>query len=135
MAGTAVRKRMRTTLVIVPCLWMLLLPASGATAQSSGEYQLLAHDIFKQLIETNTTDSAGNVTAAAEAMATRLREAGFPEKDLQVAGARENKKNLVVRYRGSGARKPILFIGHLDVVEARREDWTVDPFIFVEQDG
>src|SRR5438105_1074537 len=134
MAGTAARKRTRT-MVIVPCLWVLLLPASSATVQSSGEYQRLGHDILKQLIETNTTDSVGNVTAAAEAMATRLREAGFPEKDLQVAGARENKKNLVVRYRGSGARKPILFIGHLDVVEARREDWTVDPFIFVEQDG
>jgi acetylornithine deacetylase/succinyl-diaminopimelate desuccinylase-like protein len=105
-------------------------PAAGAPQ----EYQRLAHDIFKQLIEINTTDSAGNVTSAAEAMAKRLREAGFDEPDIQIAGPRENKKNLVVRYHGSGARKPVLFIGHLDVVEARREDWTVDPFIFLEKD-
>jgi acetylornithine deacetylase/succinyl-diaminopimelate desuccinylase-like protein len=109
--------------------------ASEASALAPQEYQRQAHDIFKQLIEINTTDSAGNVTSAADAMAKRLREAGFEEKDLQIAGPRENKKNLVVRYHGSGARKPVLFIGHLDVVEARREDWTVDPFIFLEQDG
>jgi acetylornithine deacetylase/succinyl-diaminopimelate desuccinylase-like protein len=75
------------------------------------------------------------VTTAVEAMAKRLRESGFPEKDIQIAGPRENKKNLVVRYHGSGARKPILFIGHLDVVEARREDWTTDPFQFVEKEA
>src|SRR4029077_9870049 len=70
-----------------------------------------------------------------EAMAVRLHESGFSENDIQIAGARENKKNIVVRYRGSGARKPILFIGHLDVVEARREDWSFDPFVFLEKDG
>jgi acetylornithine deacetylase/succinyl-diaminopimelate desuccinylase-like protein len=95
----------------------------------------LAHEIFKQLIEINTTDSVGNVTAAAEAMAARLRDAGFPEQDVQVAGPTDRKKNLVVRLHGTGKRKPILFIGHLDVVEARREDWTTDPFQFVEKDG
>ncbi|HEX3543751.1 MAG TPA: M20/M25/M40 family metallo-hydrolase [Candidatus Acidoferrum sp.] len=95
----------------------------------------LAHDIFKQLVEINTTDSVGNVTIAAEAMAKRLREAGFADKDVIVAGPSEKKKNVVVRFHGSGKRKPILFIGHLDVVEARREDWTTDPFQFVEKDG
>jgi len=109
--------------------------ASEVSALAPQVYQRLAHDIYKQLIEINTTDSVGNVTSAAEAMAKRLREAGFDEKDIQIAGPRENKKNLVVRYHGSGARKPVLFIGHLDVVEARREDWTVDPFIFLEKDG
>ena len=108
--------------------------ANEPAARAPQEYQRLAHDIFKQLIEINTTDSAGNVTSAAEAMAKRLREAGFDEQDIQIAGPRENKRNLVVRYPGSGARKPVLFIGHLDVVEARREDWTVDPFIFLEKD-
>src|SRR5260370_19223275 len=112
----------------------ILLGINGAAAQAPAEYQRLAHDIFKQLIEINTTDSAGNVTSAAEAMAKHLREAGFDEQDIQIAGPRENKRNLVVRYHGSGARKPVLFIGHLDVVEARREDWTVDPFIFLEKD-
>jgi acetylornithine deacetylase/succinyl-diaminopimelate desuccinylase-like protein len=110
------------------------LAANEPAARAPEEYQRLAHDIFKQLIEINTTDSAGNVTSAAEAMAKRLREAGFDEPDIQIAGPRENKKNLVLRYHGSGARKPVLFIGHLDVVEARREDWTVDPFIFLEKD-
>lgn len=94
-----------------------------------------ARAIFKQLIEINTTESSGNVTKAAEEMATRLREAGFPDKDVIVAGPDERKKNLVVRFRGTGQRPPILFIGHLDVVEARREDWSMDPFQFIEQDG
>jgi acetylornithine deacetylase/succinyl-diaminopimelate desuccinylase-like protein len=111
------------------------IAASSARAQAPAEYQKLSHDIFRQLIEINTTDSVGNVTTAAEAMAKRLREAGFAEKDIQIAGPRENKKNLVLRYHGSGARKPILFIGHLDVVEARREDWTTDPFQFVEKES
>ena len=97
----------------------------------------LAVDIFKQLIEINTTDSVGSVTAAAEAMAQRFRDAGFPESDIQVLGPTSNdhKKNVVVRLHGSGKRKPVLLIGHLDVVEARREDWTTDPFQFVEKDG
>src|SRR5258707_8579677 len=112
-----------------------LQSANEPAARAPQEYQRLAHDIFKQLIEINTTDSAGNVTSAAEAMAKRLREAGFDEPDIQIAGPRENKKNLVVRFHGSGARKPVLFMGHLDVVEARREDWTVDPFVFSEKDG
>jgi len=108
---------------------------NGAAAQTRTEYQQLAHDIIRQLIEINTTDSVGNVTTAAEAMAKRLREAGFDEKDIQTAGPRDNKKNLIVRYHGTGRRKPVLFIGHLDVVEARREDWTTDPFTLVEKDG
>jgi len=110
-----------------------MLTTNGADAQTRTEYQQLAHDIIRQLIEINTTDSVGNVTTAAEAMAKRLREAGFEEKDIQTAGPRGNKKNLIVRYHGTGARKPVLFIGHLDVVEARREDWTTDPFVFVEK--
>jgi acetylornithine deacetylase/succinyl-diaminopimelate desuccinylase-like protein len=97
----------------------------------------LALDIFKQLIEINTTDSVGNVSTAAEAMAKRFRDAGFPDSDIQVLGPSSNdkKKNVVVRLHGSGKHKPVLLIGHLDVVEARREDWTTDPFQFVEKDG
>ena len=95
----------------------------------------LAHDIYKQLIEINTTDSVGSVTAASEAMAKRFRDAGFPESDIQVLGPNDRKKNVVVRLHGSGKHKPVLLIGHLDVVEARREDWTTDPFEFVEKDG
>ena len=106
--------------------------AQGSTSASVDQ---IAHDIFKELIEINTTDSVGNVTTAAEAVQKRLREAGFADKEMILAGPNEKKKNLVVRLHGAGKRKPVLFIGHLDVVEARREDWTTDPFRFVEKDG
>lgn len=95
----------------------------------------LALDVFKQLIEINTADSVGSVTAASEAVAQRFRDAGFPESDIHLVGATDKTKNLVVRLRGTGKRKPILLIGHLDVVEARREDWTTDPYQFVVKDG
>src|SRR5262249_20641643 len=77
----------------------------------------------------------GNVTTASEAMAQRLRDAGFSGSDLHILGPNDRKKNLVARIHGSGKHKPVLLIGHLDVVEARREDWTTDPFQFVEKDG
>src|SRR5438552_12895702 len=104
-------------------------------AQSQDQTRQLSRNIFKQLIEINTTDSVGNVTTAAEAMARRLRDGGFAETDIKVAGPNERKKNLVARLRGTGKRKPILFIGHLDVVEALRADWSTDPFEFIEKDG
>jgi acetylornithine deacetylase/succinyl-diaminopimelate desuccinylase-like protein len=97
--------------------------------------QRLAREIFQQLIEINTTDSAGDCTAAANAMAGRLKAAGFPEEDLKVLGPQPRKGNLVARLRGTGARKPILLLAHLDVVEAKREDWSFDPFKFLEKDG
>lgn len=111
----------------------LLVP--NATAQLDATNKHLAHDIFKQLIEINTTDSVGNVTTASEAMAQRFRDAGFSDKDIYIGGPNDRKKNLVVRLHGSGAHKPVLLIGHLDVVEANRKDWTTDPFRFVEKDG
>lgn len=104
-------------------------------AALSPEHQA-ARDIFKQLIEINTTDTpAGNVTAAAEAMAARFRAAGFPAEDIHVDGPLPNKKNLVVRLHGRGTGKPILFIAHLDVVQALSQDWSMDPFKFNEVDG
>src|ERR1700682_341687 len=121
---------MKSTLLL-----LLMTLSTTAVAQTPLEPQALAHSIFKELIEINTTDSVGNVTLAAEAVAKRLREAGFPERDVIVAGPNERKKNLGVRIHGTGQRKPILFIGHLDVVEARRDDWTTDPFQLVEKDG
>ena len=95
----------------------------------------LAHAILKQLIEINTTDSVGNVTSAAQAMAQRFRAAGFAGGDVVVAGPNERKKNLVVRLHGTGRHRPVLLMGHLDVVEARREDWSTDPFKLIEKDG
>src|ERR1700686_2071969 len=99
-----------------------------------GQQQQLARDIFKQLIEINTTDSVGDNTQAAEAIAARFRAAGFPEGDIRVLGPAPKKGNLVVRLHGAGSARPILFIGHLDVVEAKRSDWSFDPFVFLERD-
>src|ERR1700722_10040381 len=82
----------------------------------------LAVDIFKQLIEINTTDSVGSVIAAAEAADQRFRDAGFPDTDIHTMGPKDRKKNVVARLHGSGKHKPVLLIGHLNVVEARRED-------------
>src|SRR5437660_2436571 len=111
---------------------------AGASAQQTAltPETRLARDIFKQLIEINTTDTpAGNVTAAAEAMAARFRAAGFSDQDVQVVGPLPNKKNLIVRLHGRGQGKPILFLAHLDVVEALRKDWSMDPFKLSEVDG
>ncbi len=114
-------------------LGLLLVVAASALGADS----TLARDIFRQLIEINTTDSAGGTTAAAEAMKQRFLDADFPPEDLTIAGANAQKGNLVVRlHAAAGASlKPVLIICHLDVVEARREDWTTDPFQFVEKDG
>lgn len=97
----------------------------------------LAREVFQQLIETNTSHSVGSTTVAAEAMRKRLLEAGFAAKDMVVMGPDDRHGNLVVRYHGKSGTslKPVLIIGHLDVVEAKREDWTTDPFQFVEKDG
>jgi acetylornithine deacetylase/succinyl-diaminopimelate desuccinylase-like protein len=98
--------------------------------------QQLARDIFRELIEINTTEPQGT-TKAAQAMAARLKAAGFPEEDVRVLGPNERKQNLVARLRGRGAAKPILLLAHLDVVEAKKEDWStdLDPFKFTERDG
>ena len=112
----------------------LAIPVS-LRAQTNDARNQLARAIYKQLIEINTTDSVGSTTVAAEAMAKRLRDAGYPESDIFVGGPNSRKGNLVARLHGTGARKPILMIGHLDVVEARREDWSVDPFQFIEKEG
>jgi acetylornithine deacetylase/succinyl-diaminopimelate desuccinylase-like protein len=120
-------------------LFSSLLLFAFFTTPSQGQIdeatRKLSHDIFKQLIEINTTDSVGNVTTASEAMAQRFRDAGFADSDMQIVGPNDRKKNLVIRLRGTGKHKPLLLIGHLDVVEAHREDWTTDPFSFVEKDG
>src|SRR5437870_4378358 len=113
---------------------LFFLAAAGLAAQS-GPFDARAHEIFKQLIEINTTDSVGNVTTAADVVAERLKAAGFPASDVQVLGPDPRKHNVVARYRGTGARRPLLLLAHLDVVEAKREDWSVDPFTFLEKAG
>jgi len=113
----------------------VLLTTGVAHAGTGDANDALARDIFRELIEIDTTDSVGNVTTASEATAKRLLDAGFPAKDVQVLGPNDRKKNLVVRLHGTGKRKPVLLIGHLDVVEVQREDWATDPFKLVEKDG
>ena len=97
--------------------------------------QKLARQIYKEMIESKSGFSTGATTPIAESVAARFRAAGFPESDIFVGGAIPKKFNVVVRYHGSGARKPILLLAHTDVVEARREDWNMDPFEFIEKDG
>jgi len=119
-------------------VWCLFLSSTIALQAQTGPNDLRARDIYKELVEINTTDTpAGNVTKAAEAMAARLKAAGFPAADIQVLGPDPKKGNLVLRWRaGAGAgRRPILLLAHLDVVEAKREDWSFDPFTFLEKDG
>jgi acetylornithine deacetylase/succinyl-diaminopimelate desuccinylase-like protein len=128
---------MRTQIAVAVSILVILstrgLPATQAPAP---EVQRLGRDILKELIETNTTHSTGSTTAAAERMAARLLTAGFPRADVVVVGDADRKGNLVARFRGSGSgRKPVLFIAHLDVVEAKREDWSMDPFVLTEKDG
>ena len=97
--------------------------------------QQRAFDIYKELIEINTVTATGDTAKAAEAMAARLRAAGFPDADVHAFSPTPRKGNLVARLRGSGARKPILLAAHIDVVPASREDWSTDPFKLTEQDG
>ena len=103
---------------------------------SPPQWQVLARDVYKQLIEINTTDSSGSTTDAADAMAQRLLAAGFPAADVQVLGPVARKGTLVAPLRGRAAQlKPLLLLAHLDVVEAKREDWSFDPFVFREEGG
>jgi acetylornithine deacetylase/succinyl-diaminopimelate desuccinylase-like protein len=118
---------------------IVLLLTVPAFAQLDDATRKLSVDTFRELIEINTTDSSGDNTAAARAMAKRLLDAGYPSSDVQVLipPGRPDKGNLVARLHGpaGGSLKPILLIGHLDVVEALRSDWTTDPFRFIEKDG
>jgi acetylornithine deacetylase/succinyl-diaminopimelate desuccinylase-like protein len=115
------------------------LGAASASPQSLAPHQQLARDVYRQLIEINTAVTTGTTTPAAEAMAARFRNAGFPAADIFVGGPHPRKANLVVRYRGraGAARKPVLLLAHIDVVEARKEDWSpgLDPFVLTEKDG
>src|SRR3984893_18516653 len=114
---------------------MLVSSALTANGEPLAPRQQLAFDIYKELVEINTVTATGDTLCAAEAMAGRLRAAGFVDLDVQVFTPAPRKGNLVARLRGTGARKPILLLAHLDVVPARREDWSVDPFKLTEQDG
>lgn len=125
-----------------PGIFLALLVLGAANVAAAAELkpeQRALFDIYKELVEINTTDSVGDNTQAARAMAARLVAAGFPEEDVRVLVHPGNAKkgNLVARLRGGGKQKPILLVAHLDVVEANKEDWSpeLDPFKLIERDG
>ena len=117
------------------CAAILVSAATPLAAEGLNANQQRAFDIYKELIEINTVTATGDTAKAAEAMAARLRAGGFPDADVHAFSPAPRKGNLVARLRGSGARKPILLVAHLDVVPASREDWSTDPFKLIEQDG
>lgn len=129
----------------VKSLWMRVASATAGmvlmvTAVGRGQGQALtpdqalAREILAELIGINTTSEHGSTTPAALAVARRLIAAGFPAADVQVVGPERNR-NIVARLRGTGKRRPILLLAHLDVVEALRSDWSMDPFTLTERDG
>jgi acetylornithine deacetylase/succinyl-diaminopimelate desuccinylase-like protein len=122
-------------------LLAVLATAPAVVRAQSGQnlppesHRQLAREILAQLIAINTTEARG-ATPAAEALAARFKAAGFPESDIHLVGPLPARQSIVVRFRGDGTGgQPILFIAHLDVVEAKREDWSVDPFTLTERDG
>jgi len=119
-------------LILIP---FLCAASVGAQTTRPEAERKLAHDIYKEFVEIQSGFTTGATTPVAEAAAARLRAAGFAETDIFVGGANPKKANLVVRYHGTGALKPILLLAHIDVVEAKREDWSTDPFQFIERDG
>jgi acetylornithine deacetylase/succinyl-diaminopimelate desuccinylase-like protein len=129
---------MRPWAVALGVALVAALPSRGPGQSGlSAADRRLARGIFRELIEINTTDSLGNTPRAARAMARRLLAAGFPAADVRVLiGPDARHGNLVARYRGTGVGgRPVVTLAHLDVVPARRSDWSVDPFTFLERDG
>ena len=131
--------RLKTKEALFACVALIALSTLLRAQQPLTPYQRLGRDILRELVETNTEHSIGSTTKAAELLAARFRAAGFATSDVEIAGpdtgSDRKDKNLLVRYRGSGKRRPILLIGHLDVVEARPSDWARDPFTLVEENG
>jgi acetylornithine deacetylase/succinyl-diaminopimelate desuccinylase-like protein len=126
---------LRRSLLVSAAIASLFLSSYKSVADERTPSQKLAHDIYKELVEIDTTTATGDTALAALAMAARLKAAGFSDDEVHVFSPAPHKGNLVARLKGSGARKPILLVAHLDVVPARREDWSVDPFKLSEQDG
>jgi acetylornithine deacetylase/succinyl-diaminopimelate desuccinylase-like protein len=112
-----------------------VLPLAHGADLTPPQRQL--REIYQELVETNTTNSTGSCTVAANKMAKRLKAAGYRDADMQliVPPGGPKKGNLVARLKGDGTRKPLLLLAHIDVVEANRADWTRDPFKLIEEDG
>ena len=116
---------------------ILLVPLCASAASTTlSPNQQVARDVYEELVNINTAEVTGSTTAAADAVAKRLKAAGFPAADIHLLGPTPAKGGLVARLRSARAtKKPLLLLAHLDVVEAKREDWSVDPFKLLEQDG
>ncbi len=119
---------------LISAIALSSLLASASVSQDNSN-DTLFRSIYKELVEINTTESSGDTLIAANAMAKRMIDAGFPAADVQVLSSAPRKGNMVVRLRGNGAKKPMLLLAHMDVVEAKREDWAFDPFKLKESDG
>jgi acetylornithine deacetylase/succinyl-diaminopimelate desuccinylase-like protein len=130
-----IKDKKKSSLVLSAALCALLAIAGEARADNLTPDQQLAHDIYKELVEIDTTTATGDTKRAAEAMAARLKAAGFADEDVHAFSPAPRKGDLVARLRGTGKRKPILLVAHLDVVPANREDWSTDPFELTEKDG
>lgn len=120
--------------LLLPLLAFTALQHANAQTLPPEAHRRLAREMLQELVAINTTVDSG-ATRAVRALEGRLKAAGFASDDVHVAGPRPHKQNLVVRLRGSGREAPVLFLAHLDVVEARREDWSVEPFRLTERDG
>ena len=128
--------------IIAGVVGVALLLAGQVQAQPAGAKpdptRASFRALYKELVETNTTASSGDCTLAAQRMAAHLKAAGFPDSDLTIFTRPDLPKNggLVAVYPGADPKaKAILLLAHLDVVEAKREDWTRDPFTLVEEGG
>jgi acetylornithine deacetylase/succinyl-diaminopimelate desuccinylase-like protein len=127
------RRRLSSNAALVSTLIVL---ATGSPARAADPPDLETfRQIYRELVEINTTESAGDTVRAADAMAARLRAGGVPAADIRVLSSGPRKGNLVARLRGTGALRPLLLIAHIDVVEAKPEDWDFDPFRLQEVDG
>ena len=122
---------------LAAALLALCLCAPQVHAQTPTPAQQQLRAIYQELVEIDTTDASGDTTRAAEAMAARLKTAGFAADDVRVIvpPGGPKKGNLVARLRGSGAKKPLLLLAHIDTVNAKREDWQRDPFKLIEENG
>lgn len=128
--------RGKTKILLLTTATAALALTGVARAQSADETAF--RGLYKELVEINTTASVGSCTAAAEAMGARLKAAGFPDSDVRVLAPAEFPKfgALVATLHGKDPKAgAILLLAHIDVVEAKREDWVRDPFKLVEEDG
>jgi acetylornithine deacetylase/succinyl-diaminopimelate desuccinylase-like protein len=121
--------------MLAPFVLLAAAAAAPAGTFSPEPDQKLVRAVYEELVNINTSYGTGQTTPAAEAVARRLIAAGLPKEDVAVLGAAPHKANVVARYRGTGTARPLLLLAHLDVVEAKRSDWSLDPFTLLEKDG